>query len=457
MINASTPTLTQFDPNHIPFQMKVIRDVRRGFDYSDGKKHELLLSGSVGSSKSLLMAHLGITHCLMYSGARFGWFRRRMPDLRATIVQKCLEHIGDDLRPRIDFEYNRTTSRISFSNGSEMIARSWNDKQFFRLRSLELSAAGIEELTENDDDYAPAYDELYARIGRLPHVPESFLVSATNPDAPSHWAYRRFMLDQKPTRHVYYSITTDNPFLPKEYVKQLLENMDPKLARRMVYGEWIELTKDVIYYQYQRERNYKDQEYTIDAKHPIHVCWDFNIGEGKPLSACFFQHINGVFHVFDEVIVEGMRTLDSCEEMDARGLLSHRTIYHLHGDATGKARSTKALHSDWETIEKYFANRKGMRFQLRVPVSNPPVRKRHNIVNAQCLNAAGQVRLFVYRNAKTVDEGLRLTALKKGGQYIEDDSKQFQHVTTALGYGIVEVMRGIEASQTMQTFNRWSW
>jgi hypothetical protein len=31
---------------------------------------------------------------------------------------------------------------------------------------------------------------------------------------------------------------------------------------------------------------------------------------------------------------------------------------------------------------------------------------------------------------------MKLTALKKGAEYIEDDSKEYQHITTAAGYRI---------------------
>lgn len=444
--HTSTPSIFEFDPTHIPYQHRVITDIRSKFDYTDGKKHEVLLSGSVGSAKSILMAHIGITHCLQNPGSRWGWFRRRMPDLKATILQKVIEHIGNDLEESVQWNLNRTTGTITFSNKSQMICKSWNDKQFFRLRSLELSGAGVEELTENDAEYEQAYLELYSRIGRLPHVKESILISATNPDSPSHWAYNRFINNDNPTRHVYYSVTTDNPFLPKEYVNQLLDSFDPKMAERMVYGRWVEISQEKIYYAYNMEKQFINDHYQIQPGHPIHICWDFNIGEGKPLSVCLFQYIFGTFHVFDEVIINGFRTLDSCEEMWGKGLLSHRNNYILHGDATGSSRDTRSKVSDWDIIRKFFSNLPNMRFETQVPKSNPPIRTRHNIVNSYCLNASGKIRLFVYKNAHTVDEGLRLTNFKKGGSNVEDDSKHYQHVTTALGYGIVATHNRNQAS-----------
>ena len=260
-----------------------------------------------------------------------------------------------------------------------------------------------------------------------------------------------------PTKHVYYSVTTDNPFLPPEYIEQLKRDMDPQMARRMLYGEWISIAREVVYYAYDKSRNYRDMPYVIDANFPIHVAWDFNIGEGKPLSVCFFQYTNDSFHFFNEVVVHGFRTQDALDEMAGRGLLDHPVKYIINGDATGKARSTKSIKSDYDIIREFFSNYRNSRkellnYEMQVPLSNPPVRKRHNLVNAYCINERGAVRLFVYKDAKTVDEGLRLTQLKKGADYIEDDSKEFQHITTALGYGICSTI----ANETVKPTRSWS-
>jgi hypothetical protein len=58
------------------------------------------------------------------------------------------------------------------------------------------------------------------------------------------------------------------------------------------------------------------------------------------------------------------------------------------------------------------------------------------LTNGQFKNANGKVNLFVDKGCKTLEKGFRLTKLKPGGQYIEDDSKPYQHITTAAGYGI---------------------
>ena len=130
-----------------------------------------------------------------------------------------------------------------------------------------------------------------------------------------------------------------------------------------------------------------------------------------------------------------------CEEALARGLLSPEYRYVITGDAAGKHNDTRSKGSDYQIIKTFLANlNPERRFEVSTPLSNPPVRARHNLVNAYCKNDLGQHRLMVH-SCPTVDRGLRLTKLKSGGSYIEDDSKDYQHITTALGYGINQAKR----------------
>lgn len=425
----STPSLLDFDPRRIPFQIRVVRDIRRGFDYSKGV-HEVLLSGSVGSAKSLLMAHLGITHCMMNPGACLGLGRLSMPALKGTIFNTILDHMPEGLNCHV----NETQAIIQFANGSIIRSFSWQDKKYKKVRSFEFSAFLLEELTENDTP--DAYDEIYLRVGRLQHVKEKFIVSATNPDSPAHWAYKRFMESDKASRHVYYSKTAENPFLPASYVQSLKENLDPKMARRMLDGEWIDIDQERVYHAYEKSRNFTTEPWVIRKDAPVFWSHDFNIGEGKPMSSILFQVVGGRFHFFAEVVVDGARTLDVCEELDAREILWPGCRLILMGDATGRHRDTRSIHSDYDILQGWASNHKlKLRVETFVPRANPPIRARHNDVNAHCLNAVGDERFMIHKLA-VADEGMRLTQLKRGGQYIEDDSFRAQHITTAIGYGI---------------------
>ena len=436
----STPSFSSFDPSIIPFQDKVVDDVLCFYNYGLGT-HEVLLSGSVGSAKSILGAHLAVRHCFEFPGARFLLARKALPQLRETIYTKVVEHLQQDsLKEGKHYFLNDTQCQVRFSNGSEIISTTWADKKYSKVRSYEISSAFIEEGTENNDDDQQAYTEIFMRCGRLPHIPHKWLMVATNPDSPSHWLYKRFFVEKKETRHVYLSKTEDNPFLPPEYIQGLKENMDPKMARRMLHGEWLDIRGETVYHQYGDEHEISE-EYKLSLFHPIYFTWDFNIGDGKPLSVTFYQLINGHFHFFDEIVIEGARTETALEEAADRGLFEPDTTFYCQGDASGKHRDTRSNLSDYEIIDRFMLkfitkDNRRLRYQRQVPVSNPPVRTRHNVVNSYLKNDLGKVRISIYPKCKTLREGFRLTKLKKGADYQEDDSKFYQHITTAAGYGI---------------------
>jgi len=454
----SVPSFFEFDPKIIPYQGRVLYDITTGFDYSLGT-HELLLSGSVGSAKSILMAHIAVLHCVQHDGAIFGLGRKAMPDLKDTIFQDIIDHLDGSFIQDVDYWVNHTRASIQFRNGSRIVSRSWSDKKYKKWRSLRLSAGLIEELSENDEEDKEAYDEMLMRINRIPHINQPFLISATNPDDPDHWIFRRWLKKKKQTRPVYYSNTADNPFLPKAYIDNLYDNLDPLLAQRMIEGKWIAITGDGIYHQYDKRKNYIDSEYRINKDYPIHVSFDFNIALGKPMSACLFQFVDQTFHFFTESVIQGARTEDLLDDLMSRGLFDHRCQYIINGDATGKHSDTRNKLSDYDIISKYISNirnkyKEPIRWLMRVPRGNPPIRKRHNMVNAYMCNAKGIRRLFVYKDAPTLNDGWSLTRLKKGGQYIEDDSKSYQHITTAAGYGIHSTVLNAREREPVQMIQR---
>jgi hypothetical protein len=443
----SGTTIDTFRPV-IPWQRKALNDIRKNFDYSLGT-HDVLLSGSVGSAKSLFLAHLAVSHCIIYNKACVGIFRMSMPDLRDTIFKDIVDHLQcDGLTEGKDFWINQTRCQVTFRNGSSIISRSFSDNKFTKVRSLRLSMAIFEEFIEFDGKYQQAFKEVKNRLGRIPHVKENLCITATNPGDPSSWIHEYFIdgSETMPSRHVYYSLTFDNPFLEKSYIVSLIRDLDEKQILRMIFGRWLELRSDVVYYQF-GDYNIIKKLYKVDSNLPIHISWDFNIGVGKPLSACIFQAIEQgeycSYHFFDEVVVEGMRTLDSCEEIADKGILDNFGVEIIvHGDASGAHNDTRSKKNDYDIIMGYLQNYQridGNKLVVSkmVPQSNPPIRTRHNRVNGICKNSLGEIRLFTYQNCKMTIRGMKLTKLKDNGSLIEDDSFEGQHITTAIGYGIL--------------------
>lgn len=430
----SKPNFADFSPRIIPYQSDVI-DFLDDWNFSTGTP-EILLSGSYGSAKSILMAHLTVRHCLENPGARACLARKAMPDLKDTIFKEILEHIADDFIEGKHYWVNHTSAKITWFNGSEIISRSWSDKKYKKGRSLKLSMVIFEELTENNEEDKQAFDTLKARLRRIPTVKENILIAATNPDSPAHWAFKYWFDSDKATRKIFKSVTTDNPFLDPIYIEQLKADLDPKSAQRYIYGEWIELDQDRVYYAYDSEKNFIKSSYEVNRQYPIIIAFDFNIGHGKPMSSCAMQFINGSFHIFDEVVIAGANTHEAAEEWISKGYAKPGQKIIIRGDASGDARDTRSILSDYDILKRAFTNA-GAIVEMQVPRANPPIRRRHNLVNGYCLNERGDRRLFIYKSCPVAHDGMRLTALKKGGDLVEDDSKPYQHITTAIGYSVV--------------------
>lgn len=443
-IPVSGTTLETFNPYAVPYQGKVVELVRRDWDYSKGNL-EILLSGSYGSAKSILIAHLVVTHCIENERASALLARKSLPDIKETIFKEVVEHLQDtSMVLGVDYWIKETTASIRFKNGSEIKSISWADKKYKKGRSRKISFLAFEELTENNEEDKEAFLTLKARLRRLPHVKENVLIAATNPDSPSHWVYRYFFLEKAFTKFVFKSVTSDNPFLDPVYIEQLKRDLDPKAVQRYIYGEWVELTKDQVYYNYDTDRNFKDDiEFLPEDYKVLKICHDFNIGKGKPMSAAAAFQRGEEYHFFKAFHVEGARTANIMDEIASSGILDQFKKIEVYGDASGGSNDTRSIETDYDIIESFLSNyiikdgpRKGehLKFELKIPRSNPPIRRRHNLVNAFFMNDNKEVRLYLYD--KWLDEGFRLTAFLKNSFLTEDDSLPQQHATTAIGYMI---------------------
>ncbi len=435
MSEKELPSLSEYNPRDLPWTSKAIDDVFARYDYSKGI-HEILCSGTVGSGKSLFGTHVAIVCLLNDPKARWLVGRISLPDAKATIAETFHDHIEGDLVEGVHYEFNRVKQQWIFSNGSECFVKSWHNKRFKSFRSLKLSGVILEEATENEGDYWEIYDALYSRLGRA-KADRNIMISLTNPDSPAHPLYKRMILgsEKDPLKHVYYSDARENPYLEDWYIPNLMKNLSPIEIARLIEGKWVEDPKGGIYYNYSRARNFRDDEYVFNLNYPIDIMHDFNIGFGKPMSLAVGQKINGTFHVARAVLLEGADTTDIMMELVHSGLFNKNTQFRVFGDASGKSNDTRSKTNDYEIIETVL-KRNRVNYSMEVPRSNPPVRRRHNRINAKCCNFEGRVQFYIYKDAEDADEGFRLTKLKKGGQYLEDDSLKQQHVTTAIGYWV---------------------
>ena len=252
--------------HRIDWQCNFIEDFYNRIQAGQSNETQIiLLSGAVGSSKSLAMEHILCRFGLEYPGMKIGLGRLTMPSLKQTLLRNIIDHFPEECIAKHD----QVKGYLKLVNGTEYFSYSWSDKKYKKVRSEEFTVFAIEEATETDVPHA--YSEILMRIrqryknnkadflaacqeGGRAKRPVKFLIMATNPDSPEHWVYEEIIanagyVDGKPTGHgmdnisVYYSITSDNPFLDDEYREVLENQLSPKEAERMVFGKWVDISE----------------------------------------------------------------------------------------------------------------------------------------------------------------------------------------------------------------------
>jgi predicted phage terminase large subunit-like protein len=107
-----------------------------------------------------------------------------------------------------------------------------------RLRGLNLDWFWMDEAAYCKED---SYDVL---LGRLRHDPQRYWLTTT-PKRDS-WVFRRIVDAPDTDVRMITAPTTSNPFISPEFAKRLIRQYGTLLARREVFGEWIDVSGAVF-------------------------------------------------------------------------------------------------------------------------------------------------------------------------------------------------------------------
>ena len=217
--------------------------------------------------------------------------------------------------------------------------------------------------------------------------------------------------------------------LPPDVIAALKRQMGLKQFRQEMEASF-ETASGRIYSDYST-RNHTTR--TIQPHEQLMWMHDQNY---TPLSSAIGVRDKNKLYLMDEIILESAISKQSAMEFVDK-FANHKNKHVLiYGDPAGRAGEKHGHASDYTDIEDVLrAN--GWTFDRRVHPSHPAIKDRQNAVRAKILNAADDISLFVNPNmAKWCDKGLSTVQLQKGSSFQEDQTNQYQHVTTAIGYCI---------------------
>lgn len=383
----------------------------------------LMLYGGAGSGKSVFAAQKVILRVLSKYKHRFLCIRKVARTIRNSQFKLFKDLIAEYNLSQY-FEIKENEMNIVCKNGNEIISAGVDDVE--KLKSIVgVSGIWIEEATElSNEDFVQIDLRLRGETQEYKQIILSY-----NPIYIGHWLNQIKLDDCTRFKSTY----LDNVFIDDVYKKVLedLKETDVNYYNVYALGNWgMVKNADRVYHHFDREL----LEETVSTRaydSETIISFDFNI---NPMTAVLISFYDGVYHQENEWRVNNSNT-EEVAELVGMHLVNHGIVQSvvLTGDASGRAKGTKGFMSDYEIIQKVF-HRMGIKYHLRIPPANPPVRDRVNYINRMF-----QARKFlINQNCTWSIQDRELITWKKGaeGFHIDKSDPELTHLADAADYAL---------------------
>ena len=380
--------------------------------YGSGKTYAFCL-------KALLELGRNPTKIVLLAEPTYGMIR--------DVLQPTLEEILDQLNFDYTYRASQTSYKISWKTGyGSIILRS--AENWRRWAGLNLAAFGIDEASLLKDDGAWKMG-----ISRLRDGKHLTGFTTTTPEG-FNWHYDYWKDNPRKGYLLINGKTTDNKFLPQEFIDTLRENYDERLLRAYLNGEYVNLQSGQAYYNFERNKNVKKTEY--DPNREIVLCLDFNV---RPMCGVLLQRYKRKpqIRIFDEIsinhsgrgelmterLARKVKDMYPKSRFDSKDIFKKKTVdnYICYPDPAGQQRRTSASFTDHDLLRK-----EG--FLVRVKKQAPRVRDRLNSMN----NAFGN--MVIDPKCKVLIKDLEQVALEENTSKLDKKNPALTHSSDALGY-----------------------
>jgi len=240
------------------------------------------------------------------------------------------------------------------------------------------------------------------------------------------------LLEDEPNRLVR-GRTYDNPHLDPTYVDRLRAAYDARLVAAYIEGHFVPMGEGLCFRFEDWTHVEKGADY--DPHLAIKLAWDFNV---NPMSVTLNHWYKGRMWTFDEIVLETSHTDEACGAFldggSARGIdySEHMGGVHIYGDASGRARSTKAHVTDYDIIKDRLGHMPG--YQEHFPTSNPSQRESINELNALLRNGDGDVGYHIHPMCVETIKSFQSTRYADGRREIYKGEDAYEHLTDGLRY-----------------------
>ncbi len=404
------------------------------FKFHTSKARFKGFSGPIGSGKSAALCQEVLRLAYANQGRTGLLGAPTLAMLRDATLPALFRTLSD---ADVGYEHNKSEGLLVLEHlNSEILLRSLDEPE--RLRGTNLAWFALDELTYATED---AWIRLEGRL-RDPEAERLCGCAVWTPRG-YDWVWRRFI--GHPVEG--YEVVVAEPFenvhlLAKtpDYYERLKHSYDEDFYAQEVLGAYLAPKGGLVYRRFDRMQNVEPLK--MDPAEPVLWALDFNV---DPMSSLVVQMDGREVRVLDEIVLRRAGTRDACEELVKR-YPRIRAGLRIYADASAH-RQTTAGWSDREILEDTLAEFGVKKVDYLIPKSNPPVRRRVELVNGKLCNAAGDVGLLVDPKCRKLIQDFESVSWLEGTNEIDKQrDSRLTHLSDALGYLVWE-----EYHRTVQT------
>lgn len=376
------------------------------YDMLTSQEPNVAFIGAVGTGKTLTLAYTLIAYIALYPKAKCMVVANTVSQLLNSTLSVIIEVLDELNIPHKTSLGVRKTITI---NGSTVYLYSLEKPD--TIKGIEVSLILGDEFFLGKSKYA--YDVIKTRL-RGKHGPLYFRAFTTKNGF--NWGYDLYASPTKTNNFKTIEMQThDNPFLPDQFLEDLLDDygsVEAPMYKQEVLNEYVNLTAGAVYYSFDRDVHVKPVK--LDKTRHVYIGIDFNI---SVLNAVYVQYYDNTFYVTSELHHEenGANTFLLAEKLTED--LFDCPYRSVIPDSTGKARKTSSAKSDHQIL-------RDAGFQIE-PTHNPLIRDRQNAVN----RAFHQGRIVIDPSATQLIKELETLASR-------DEEGKVVDISVAFGYVI---------------------
>lgn len=330
---------------------------------SDTTTKIIALVGGYGCGKTYTACRKAIQLSFLNAGGVGICTEPTHPMLRDIFIPEmkiALEEWG------IKYKFNTSNSIFLLDiNGQETKLICMSMENVERLVGINASFIICDEFDTSKADLA--YKAFNKLLGRLRAGNVRQFVITTTPEG-FRATYKIFIEEMNDNKRIIKAKTTDNKYLPDDFIDTLKSQYPSNLLEAYINGEFVNLTSGTIFNYFDRKRHNTD--IVENETEAIYVSQDFNVG--GCISAIYVKRIidNKVKYI----------QVNEIESYDTQAVISNLKFNYpnrsisIYPDASSNSRKTSASETDLQML-------RSAGFNVYVNGRNPTVRDRILIAN----------------------------------------------------------------------------